>query len=120
MAPAPVQTPSLAPASEPADRAGTLQRIGGDAELLQELIGMFLDDNRQSLEALRGSLAHGDAAAFKRQAHTLLGAAGFFGAQAAADLAGQLETRGRSGDPSGAEPLVRKLEAALEVLEASL
>jgi HPt (histidine-containing phosphotransfer) domain-containing protein len=120
MAPAPVQTPSDAPASEPADMAGTLERIGGDADLLQELIEMFLDDNRQSLEAMRGSLARSDAAAFTLQAHTLLGAAGFFGARAAADLAGQLEALGRSGDLSGAEPLVRKLDAALEVLEAAL
>ena len=111
-----VTLPTAAPVrSEPVPEAGfdltaALTYVGGDRELLDELLGIFAEDAPVRMEAIRRAIAGGDIPELTREAHTLKGALKVIGATTAAGLAQGLEALGRAGDASGAD----KLEAALE------
>jgi HPt (histidine-containing phosphotransfer) domain-containing protein len=102
------------------DRDAALVRVGGDLEMLRELVQIFREESLRGMEALRDGLRRGDAASVKLHAHTLRGSLAFFGADWAMTLAQQLETMGRSGDLSLAEPICCCLEDALGLLAPAL
>jgi histidine phosphotransfer protein HptB len=102
------------------DEAVALSRVGGDFELLQEVVGLFLDDYPQSLEKIREAVAAGDQNNLERQAHSLKGSVSTFGAQAAFDAAFELEKQGRSGDLTSASEGLLRLEQALSALKPEL
>ena len=77
------------------DLAAVLDRIGGDEELLRELVGIYLEDEGRLLEDISGAVAAGDADALRRSAHTLKGAVSNFSAPAAWAAAQALESAGR-------------------------
>ncbi len=62
------------------DEAVALSRVGGDVELLREVVGLFLDDYPQSLDLIRDAVARGDQAGLERHAHSLKGSVSTFGA----------------------------------------
>ena len=80
------------------DESVALSRVGGDVELLREVVGLFLDDYPQSLEMIRDAVARGDQSGLERHAHSLKGSVSTFGAQEAFDAALALEKQGRTGD----------------------
>jgi HPt (histidine-containing phosphotransfer) domain-containing protein len=104
----------------PFDEAALQERVEGDVELLREIIKLFLADSPRLIEDVRAAVAAGDAAALKRAAHTLKGAAANFGAAPVVAAALELEMMGRTGDLSGAAPARDRLEAALCALDAAL
>lgn len=104
----------------PFDEAALLERVEGDAELLREVVELFRADSPRLMEEVRAAVVAGDAAALKRAAHTLKGAAGNFGAAAVVAAALELEAMGRAGDLGGAAPARDRLEAALGSLNAAL
>jgi HPt (histidine-containing phosphotransfer) domain-containing protein len=69
--------------------------VGGDAELLHEMIGLFLLDVPMHLAEIERAIANADSTALQRAAHTFRGAAGNFGAQATVALLLRLEELGR-------------------------
>src|SRR5436190_16020451 len=81
------------PAPAPFDEAAVLERVEGDVELLREIVELFLEDSLRLREEVRAAVAAGDAAALRRSAHTLKGAASNFGAAAVVAAALQLEIR---------------------------
>ena len=70
-----------------------LQAAAG-AEFVSELIDTFLEEAPPMLDALRDSLASGQAETFRRAAHSLKSNAGTFGALALASMARELELNG--------------------------
>jgi len=102
------------------DEAVALSRVGGDFELLQEVVGLFLDDYPQSLTKIREALAAGDQDNLERQAHSLKGSVSTFGAKEAFEAAFELEKQGRSGDLSSASEGLVRLEQALSALKPEL
>src|SRR6266481_5501371 len=80
------------------DEAIALTRVGGDAELLCEVIGLFLDDYPHSLEKIREAVNAGDPSAVEQHAHSLKGSVSIFGAKDALEAAFSLEKQGHSGD----------------------
>jgi PAS domain S-box-containing protein len=106
------------------DRAAALERCGDDAQLLHELIDMFLTEIRVWMFDLGKAVEAGDAASVKRLAHTIKGAVGTFGAQPAYDAALALETMGKEGNLAGVsaawarmQEVTARLNAALEKFE---
>jgi HPt (histidine-containing phosphotransfer) domain-containing protein len=89
-----------------------LSYVGGDADLLRELAGVFLAEAPKMLNAVRDAVHASDAVRLKRAAHTLKGSAGTFGAQAVHDAARKLEVMGMSNDLTGAEASWAELEGA--------
>jgi CheY-like chemotaxis protein len=75
----------------PNPMAPMLARVGGDAGLLQEVIGLFLEDGPRMLELVRAGVSASDAQGTYRAAHTLKGSAGNFDAAAVLVLTQQLE-----------------------------
>jgi HPt (histidine-containing phosphotransfer) domain-containing protein len=80
------------PAIDPATFA-ELQEAAG-ADFVTELIDTFLEEAPPMIEALRESLADGQADAFRRAAHSLKSNAGTFGALTLAAMARELELNG--------------------------
>ncbi|HEV8039105.1 MAG TPA: Hpt domain-containing protein [Bryobacteraceae bacterium] len=102
------------------DEAVALSRVGGDFELLREVVGLFLDDYPQSLEMIRKAVAAGDQNSLEQHAHSLKGSVSTFGAQEAFDAALALEKQGRTGDLTEAPEGLRRLEEALSALRPEL
>jgi two-component system, sensor histidine kinase and response regulator len=102
------------------DESVALSRVGGDVELLHEVIGLFLDDYPHSLEAIREAVGRGDQTSLERHAHSLKGSVSTFGAQEVFEAAFALEKQGRSGDLSAAAAGLERLEQALGNLRPEL
>lgn len=102
------------------DESVALSRVGGDVELLREVIGLFLDDYPQSLDMIRDAVARGDQSSLERHAHSLKGSVSTFGAQEAFEAALALEKQGRSGDLAQAQDGLCRLEHALATLRPEL
>jgi PAS domain S-box-containing protein len=102
------------------DEALALSRVGGDFELLQEVVGLFLDDYPRALEKIRSAVAANDASGVEHNAHSLKGSVSTFGATDVFESALALEKQGRSGNLSGALDGVSKLEKALQALRPEL
>jgi PAS domain S-box-containing protein len=106
------------------DSAAALNYVGGDRELLDELLTIFTQDAPIRLEAIRRALAaNGDSTELIREAHTLKGSLKVIGAMPAARLAQDLEEIARSGqrDDAGktAAALEREMDRLLQCLVAA-
>ena len=102
------------------DESVALSRVGGDVELLREVIGLFLDDYPQSIESIRDAVRRGDQTSVERHAHSLKGSVSTFGAQEVFEAALALEKQGRTGDLSNAAAGLERLERALSHLRPEL
>ncbi len=100
--------------AEPAfDKAKALKTVGGDMELLHEIIAAFLDDIPRIMLELQQAIVARDAKTLQRAAHTLKGAASVLAAFRACEIAQKLET-------IGAESVFHEAEATYEDLTATL
>ncbi|MFO0761151.1 MAG: response regulator [Byssovorax sp.] len=108
------------PSVDAFDKAAALDRVGGDEELLKDLIGVFLGEVHKWLDDIRAAIVSSDAPRLKRAAHTLKGAVDNCGASRAYDLALRLERLGGEGRIAGAEDIFAELEAAIEQLLPAL
>jgi HPt (histidine-containing phosphotransfer) domain-containing protein len=96
-----------------------LQATAGD-EFVRELVDTFLEEAPPMLDALRESLAAGQAEAFRRAAHSLKSNANTFGALTLASMARDLELNGiEAARASGAlAPLAEQYAAVAAELKA--
>lgn len=102
-----------APRFETFDYAWALAHLGGDAALLAELAGLFVEESATLLPALRQAVAQRDARSIERTAHTLKGSAGNFGARDVCDAALALEQNAVHSDATTIEALCSALDRAL-------
>lgn len=101
------------------DRKTALEQMGGDEELMVELVEVFLEDLPERLQEIEAALAAGDAETLSRAAHTLKGSVGNFAAHAAYETAFELETLAKQGT-EGADQVYAKLGAQIELLKKAL
>ena len=102
------------------DESLALSRVGGDRDLLREVVDLFLNDYPDVLEKIRAAVSTRDASALEQYAHSLKGSVSTFGAKWAFDAALALERKGRNGDLSGIEEGLGQLEYALCTLRPDL
>jgi two-component system, sensor histidine kinase and response regulator len=114
------EQPSVAQQLQQLDESLALSRVGGDADLLREVIELFLDDFPNTLENIRSAVAAQDATKIEHEAHSLKGSVSTFGARRAFEAALELEKQGRSKDLRGVENSLRQLEDALQALVPEL
>jgi CheY-like chemotaxis protein len=107
-------------ADEIFDEATAIERVQGDVELLKELVDIFFKEYSHLMPEIRAAIAANDAAGVRRAAHTLKGALGVFGSQAAAEAALRIETIGREGNLSQANELCAALDDAVSRLRPAL
>jgi len=86
------------PAEAAVDLAAVRDQIGGDTALLDELVGLFLEQCRTTLAEIDAAAGRGEARPVERSAHRLKGAAAQFGARGVARAALELESLGRQDD----------------------
>jgi PAS domain S-box-containing protein len=94
----------------------SLRELGGE-EFLAELIGTFLSDAPALLATLRTAR---ETEELRRAAHTLKSNGQTFGAGGFAELCRELEERARSGELSGADELIDRIEGEYAALEKAL
>lgn len=109
---------SSAPAALDFDQI--LERLGGDEGLLDEVIGIFVDQAPRHLDALRQALAQGDAKAVEATAHNLKGELGYLGITKVAQKARELEELGRRHDLQPAAPTFSSLESDIVGIVAAM
>jgi CheY-like chemotaxis protein/HPt (histidine-containing phosphotransfer) domain-containing protein len=105
--------PEMPAASHVFDHVALLSRIEGDETLLQELVGLFLEDTPQRLDHLHTAFANNDLPALERAAHTLKGSVGNLCARRAFEAAKRLERCAQMGD-------VRRVTDALTDLDTEM
>ena len=120
------QTGTLRPMGEGPEQTQTGQKIvnwqhafetvGGDQELLKDLVGVFLSEQSSMLTKVAAAIESGDSAQLRLSAHSLKGAAGHLGAVDVARIASELEVAGenRQADSDNAGPLLKKLQQAIK------
>lgn len=97
-----------------------LSRVGGDLELLKEVIVLFRDDCPRLMQAIREGLQNGDFNAVNRGAHALKGSASNFDAADVTDLAHLIEARALGGDLEASKSTLSILEVAVAELLSRL
>jgi two-component system, sensor histidine kinase and response regulator len=102
------------------DFTAALNYVGGDRALLDELLGIFVEDAPVRMETIRRAIAGREAAELTREAHTIKGALKVIGATTAAGLAQGLEALGRDGNMGEADKLAVALEREMDRLMQSL
>ncbi len=102
------------------DRAIALERVGGDAALLREIVALFLEEYPVLLGEIRSALDAADPVRLERAAHTLKGSAGNFGAESAVQAALHLETLGRTRNLGPAEEAWQRLRNEMALLHPAL
>jgi len=101
--------------TSPVDFDAALQVVGGDRELLSEVVALFLKkDCPRRLRELREGIEHQDARAVSVGAHSIKGSALSFGGQALGAVAQRLEQMGREGNLTGADILLEELKVELD------
>ncbi|MGC9030546.1 MAG: Hpt domain-containing protein [Desulfomonilaceae bacterium] len=106
--------------SEPVQVRELMDRLGGDMELLEHLLTIFLQDYEQCRGLVQGAIAEGDGDSLHKWAHRVKGALGNFAAHAAYEAAQRLEQIGSSGDLSGAEAAWSELQAEIVRVRSAL
>ena len=93
------------------NRSELTDRLGGDADLVAEVLGLFLKDCPQRLAAIKAAVDEKNPEAIRTTAHSLKGAAGVISASALFEAAQTLER-------VGAEKRLEAAQAAWRVLSA--
>ena len=75
------------------DEAGTVERLGGDRQLFQDLVRFFLEDSQEITAKLEERCAANDSTGTERAAHSLRGICSNFGAKEVVDLCWVVERR---------------------------
>jgi len=102
------------------DPARALDRIGGDEGLLNELIGIFLEETPQQLTVLDQSITASDFPLLERTAHTLKSELSYLGLSDAAERCRLLEGLGREQRLAEAVEVLRALKSELSGVIAAL
>jgi PAS domain S-box-containing protein len=80
------------------DITKVLERLGGDEQLLREVIGIFLEDIPTHMTNLRQGIARGNAESIVKTAHSLKGELGYLGIPEVSQRARELEQMGSKND----------------------
>ena len=102
------------------DCRAALDRLEGDSELLQDLVGFYRLDVPCFVEAIHVGIDRGDAPAVARAAHTIRGMVANFDAHDVIATAKQVEEVAAQGLLPEAGAACRELEAALAPVTAAL
>jgi two-component system sensor histidine kinase/response regulator len=117
----PATTPA-APASEAADVdwPAALERVGGSAQLLAELVALLRQECPRLVADLRAALAARDASGLRLTAHTLKGSLSILGKAPALRHAHDLEEYGKAADFDKAAARLPDLETEMRRLLAAM
>jgi HPt (histidine-containing phosphotransfer) domain-containing protein len=102
------------------DLGAALTRVGGDEDLLKELIVVFVEEYPGWIADLKAAMVAADAPWVRRAAHTIKGAVDNCGAGSAFDAAFRLERMAGEGRLAGADEAVAALDQEIKRLLPAL
>lgn len=97
-----------------------LRAVGGDRDLLKNVIQAFLHEAPRLIQQIRAALESRDTKTLMRAAHTIKGSLRFLGSPQACDLALRLEEMSQAGQLTDAGQELSALQAEIERLHAPL
>ena len=102
------------------ERGRLLERLDGDAALLEEIIRLYLQTCPDLVRDLRAAAARADAQALCRAAHALKGMVAHFGAPQATAALLAIESMGRESRLAGVEAALERAQRELDRLAQAL
>ncbi len=102
------------------DYATSVQQVGDDAELLAQLVAVFIEQLPKLLHPLATAVASADAKAIRQSAHALTSSVSVISATRAKNLARKLEMMGLNSDLAGVELIHAELLQELSLLRQAL
>ena len=81
----------------------------GEADVLSEVLQLFLEEVPKKIRALQEAVHAGDAAEAGRVAHSLKGSSGNIGADSMMDVCRRIDDLARAGDLAATAPLLPSL-----------
>jgi two-component system sensor histidine kinase/response regulator len=102
------------------DKTKALENLGGDMDLLKEIIEIFLDDFPNQIKQIREGILTGDAEVVEHAADSLKGSVANFAAKRAYDAAYRLEVLGREGNLGEANEALGDLDKEIEEMKNAL
>ena len=97
-----------------------LSITGGDAELVSELLDLFLEELPKLESQIKQAIDTEDAKGLEYAAHTLKGAAGNIGAEIIWDISLKLEMMGRNKDMVGSQQTLEQLFPEIQKLQREI
>ena len=94
--------------------------VGGDKELLDELLNMFIADYPKKIEEIEKAIKNKNFEMLREIAHSLKGASGNLGLTEIYELCLKLENMGKEKDLSNAEDVLDRLKEELSKLRRIL
>jgi HPt (histidine-containing phosphotransfer) domain-containing protein len=98
----------------PVDLAVAMRWLGGDQQLLSELVGIFIDDGPKRLQAIRAALTASNVREVEHVAHSLKGSAAILGATRLQTAALALEDAAHDGHTENGPDLVSSIARELD------
>lgn len=102
------------------DLSGFRQQMGGDAELMREIVGIFFEESEGQMRELHEVMERGEIARASRLAHSLKGSLGSLHAARARHWAQTLEAAAAAGDSIRSQHALLALSQAIDELTPSL
>jgi HPt (histidine-containing phosphotransfer) domain-containing protein len=101
-------------------RSTALESVGGDEDLLDEVLAIFLVESPKLLNQMEQALLLDNPCMLELAAHSLRGALGYLGVPEASEAAQKLEDAGRTGAMEGAGDLLAGLRIRMAGLWAAV
>ena len=102
----PAQSLSSSSSKQCWDRSKTMERLGGDEDLLREVVQIFLEETPKLMSTLQQGIENANPEIIERAAHSLKGQLGYLGLDEVAKLARELEEAGRRKELSRAAAML--------------
>ena len=100
--------------------SGIMETVLGDKDFFREIAGMFIESCSDYIAGIKEGIAGNDGGVLEREAHSLKGAVGNFGAREAYEVAHRLEELGKEGEMATAAGELSNLENALNALASEM
>ncbi len=94
-----------------------MTNLDGDAELLEEILDIFMETAEEQLESIHNCILAEDIKQVAVQAHGMKGGASNFCAKKFVRSALKLEMRAKDGNLEGSQELLQEMRAAFEDLQ---
>jgi HPt (histidine-containing phosphotransfer) domain-containing protein len=98
------------------DLGALTERVGGDTDLISEIVQIFLDRYPEAIARVREAIIAGLPKNLESAAHHLRGYLVSLHANRASAAAQELETKGRAGDITDTRALLETLEREMDIL----
>ena len=96
------------------------RRLGGDEELISDVIDIFLEDYPTRRAAIESAVSGRDLEVLHREAHSLKGSASHLAASSVVEAAGALEAIAVAGDVAAIDSQYARLLREMEQLATDL